>query len=67
MKRKKQLSLKKRSKNQFLKVDLCLWKEIKCENADKEDIGLHNRSKEKICTEKGEGIFIIKRGKRRGL
>ena len=46
-------------------VDLCLWKESKWENANKEVVELCNRDKEEVCAKKEEGITIIKRKERR--
>ena len=46
-------------------MDLCLWKESKWENANKEVVELCNRDKEEVCAKKEEGITIIKRKERR--
>ena len=50
-----------------LQMKLCLWKESKWEDADKEVVGLCNRDKRRICAKEGEDVSIIKRGKRRNV
>jgi len=30
-------------------------------------MGLHNRDERRICTKKGEGVFIVKRSEVRGV
>jgi len=48
-------------------VDLYLQKESKWEDANKESIGLCDRSKEKVYTKKEKGISIIKGREREGV
>ena len=48
-------------------VNSCLWKGSKWEDANEEDVGSCDRSKGRVCTEKGKGGPIIKRRKRRGM
>ena len=47
-------------------MDKSVRKEAIRENTDEEGIGLCDRCQGEVCTKKGEGIPIIKRGKRRG-
>ena len=47
-------------------MDKSLWKEKIRENANKKDVGPCDRSEERICTKKREGVPIAKRGKRGG-
>ena len=47
-------------------MDKSVWEKTIGENADKEGIELCDRSEERICAKKGEGVSIIQGGKRRG-
>jgi len=46
-------------------VDLCLWKESKSEDANKEAMKQCNWVKEWICIKEGKGIFVVKERERR--
>ena len=46
-------------------MDLCLQKESKWKNTDKESVGLCNRDKRSVCAKKGEGILTIEERERR--
>ena len=48
-------------------MDKSLWQETIRENAYKKNIGLCNRYKREICTEKRKGISIVERRERGGV
>ena len=50
----------------FLLMYIYLWKESQWENANKKVMGLYNWFKERICTEEGKSVLIVKGRKRRG-
>ena len=43
-----------------------VWKEIVREDADKKGMGPYNRYEGRVCTKKGKGVSVVKRGKRGG-
>ena len=45
-------------------MDKGFWKETIWENTNEEGMRPCNRGERRICTEKGEGVLIVKRGKR---
>ena len=47
-------------------MDKSVWKETIGENANKKDVGPHDRCEGRVHTEKGEGISIVEGRKRRG-
>ena len=48
-------------------MNLYLQKESKWENANEKGVGSCDRSEERICTEKGEGVFIVKERKEKSV
>ena len=42
-----------------------IWEETIREDTNKKGVGPHNRGKIGVCTEKGEGVHIVKGRKRR--
>jgi len=47
-----------------LEVEESIWKERVRKDASMKGLGLCYRVKERICTKKGEGLLVVKRGKR---
>ena len=45
-------------------MDKGFWKEIIWENTNKKGVRPRDRDERRICAEKGEGVLIVKRGKR---
>ena len=48
-------------------MDKGIWEGTIREDANKEDVGLHNRGKREVCTEEGESLPIIKGRERRSV
>jgi len=47
-------------------MDKSFWKETVRKNADKKNMGLCNRSKERVYTEEGKSLSAVKRRERGG-
>ena len=47
-------------------MDKSVWEETIGKDADKEDVGPHDRCEGRVCTEEWEGVSVVKGGKRRG-
>ena len=47
-------------------MDKGIWEKAVRENANEETMGSCNRREGGVCTEEGESISIVERGKRRG-
>ena len=47
-------------------MDKGVWEEVVREDADKEVMGPCDRCEERVCTEEGKGLPIVKRGERGG-
>ena len=45
-------------------MDKDVWKEAVRKDANEEVMRSYNRCKGRVCTEEGEGVFIVKRGER---